>query len=80
MGTKEERFCQCQASEHSAISMPGLIGIKELLPKLCATSATPIRSFEGTLAVFDIDWTIVASAIGLLISFSALFYARKRRD
>ena len=29
MRTKEERFCQCQASGLSAISMPGLIGIKD---------------------------------------------------
>jgi hypothetical protein len=45
--------------------------------EIVSISATPIRSFEGNGAVFDIDWTIVASAVGLLISFGALFYARR---
>jgi hypothetical protein len=31
--------------------------------------------------VSDMDWTIVASAIGLLISsFAAIWYARRQRD
>jgi hypothetical protein len=31
--------------------------------------------------VLEIDWTIIASAIGLLISsFAAILYARRHRD
>jgi hypothetical protein len=35
----------------------------------------------GMPVVFEIDWTIVASAIGLLISsFAAIWCARRHRD
>ena len=30
--------------------------------------------------VFDIDWTIVASALGLLMSLFAVWYVRRHRD
>jgi hypothetical protein len=37
--------------------------------------------FGGGIALFEIDWTIVASAVGLLISSFAVFlYARRHRD
>jgi hypothetical protein len=30
--------------------------------------------------LFDIDWTIVASALGLLMSSFAVWYVRRHRD
>jgi hypothetical protein len=51
------------------------------LKELLATATIDPLPGEAMVGVFEIDWTILVSAIGLVISsLAASWYARRQRD